>query len=130
MRAHLRIARPVSDLERSAAMYRQALGLDEIGRFEDHEGFDGVMLGTSGFPYHLEFTFSRGHPVAPRPTPEDLLVLYLPDPSEWQAAYDAMLQAGFVEVAPFNPYWGQRGRTFEDHDHYHIVLERASWPGA
>jgi catechol 2,3-dioxygenase-like lactoylglutathione lyase family enzyme len=64
---HLRIARPVSDLERSAAMYCRGLGLAEIDRFENHEGFDGVMLGTIDLPYHLEFTYRRTHPVPPSP---------------------------------------------------------------
>ena len=45
MSLHLRIARPVSNLDRSVALYRHGLGLEEIGRFENHEGFDGVMLG-------------------------------------------------------------------------------------
>jgi hypothetical protein len=39
-----------------------------------------------------------------------------------------MLDAGFDEVAPFNPYWQARGRTFRDHDLYHVVLERSAWP--
>jgi hypothetical protein len=34
---------------------------------EDHEGFDGVMLGTPGMPHHFEFTLSRTHPVVPCP---------------------------------------------------------------
>jgi len=38
-----------------------------------------------------------------------------------------MLEAGFVEVSSFNPYWQQRGRTFEDYDHYRIVLAQAQW---
>jgi len=38
-----------------------------------------------------------------------------------------MLDAGFVEVAPFNPYWRQRGRSFADYDGYRVVLEHASW---
>jgi catechol 2,3-dioxygenase-like lactoylglutathione lyase family enzyme len=33
MHIHLRIARRVSDLARSVAMYRAGLGLHEIGRF-------------------------------------------------------------------------------------------------
>jgi hypothetical protein len=77
MDPQLRIARPVSELERSAAMYRTGLGLLEIGRFENHAGFDGVMLGRPGLPYHFEFTFCRAHPVVPSPTPEDLIVFYL-----------------------------------------------------
>lgn len=66
--AHLRIARPVSDLARAAAMYREGLGLRELARFEDHAGFDGVMLGYDGAGWHLEFTHCRAHPVVPAPT--------------------------------------------------------------
>ncbi|HEX6706109.1 MAG TPA: VOC family protein [Albitalea sp.] len=123
----LRIARPVSQLERSAAMYRQGLGLVEVGRFDDHEGFDGVMLGRPGSPYHFEFTHCRTHPVVPSPTPEDLIVLYLPDPAEWHQACTRMLAAGFAEVASFNPYWQRCGKTFEDPDRYRVVLQQAAW---
>ena len=108
-------------------MYCTGLGLAEIGRFENHEGFDGVMLGKADLHYHFEFTYCRTHPVAPSPTPEDLIVIYVPDPVEWQHACASMLSAGFTEVTPFNPYWKQRGRTFEDHDRYRVVLQQAQW---
>ena len=48
MPPHLRIARPVIDLARSAKLYRDGLGLELLGSFEDHAGFDGVMLGVPG----------------------------------------------------------------------------------
>ena len=127
MQTQLRIARPVSALDRSVVIYRKGLNLVEIGRFENHDGFDGVMLGRPDLHYHFEFTYCRAHPVAPTPTTEDLLVFYLPDENEWQQACTSMLEAGFVEVLSFNPYWRQRGRTFEDHDHYRVVLEQAQW---
>jgi catechol 2,3-dioxygenase-like lactoylglutathione lyase family enzyme len=127
MNAHLRIARPVGDLDRSVAMYRRGLDLDEIDRFVDHEGFDGVMLGTRGNSFHFEFTFCRTHPVAPAPTPEDLLVFYVPGADAWARRCDAMRTAGFREVEPFNPYWKRMGCTFEDADGYRIVIQRASW---
>lgn len=123
----LRIARPVRDLARSVAQYRQGLELAELGRFDNHAGFDGVMLGIPGADYHFEFTRCRTHPVAPAPTPEDLVVFYLPDPVSWQAACRRMRAAGFVEVPPFNPYWAERGRTFQDFDGYRVVLEQAPW---
>src|SRR3974390_1956175 len=96
MQTQLRIARPVSALDRSVAMYRKGLGLSEIGRFENHDGFDGVMLGRPDLHYHFEFTCCRAHPVAPTPTAEDLLVFYLADSVQWQQACASMLQAGFV----------------------------------
>ena len=94
MTTQLRIARPVTSLERSAVMYARGLGLRELGRFEDHQGFDGVMLGLPELPYHFELTRCRTHPVAPAPTAEDLVVLYLPDPPEWQRRCASMLYPG------------------------------------
>lgn len=123
----LRIARPVGDLDRSVRMYRDGVGLQVLGRFADHAGFDGVMLGVPGLPWHFEFTVCRTHPVRPTPTPEDLAVFYLPDAGAWQARCAAMAEAGFHEVAAFNPYWQQRGRTFEDADGYRVVLQQAEW---
>ena len=64
-------------------MYARGLGWVRLGGFVGHAGFDGEMVGPSeGGSYHLEFTRCREHPVAPRPTPEDLLVLYIPDASD------------------------------------------------
>jgi hypothetical protein len=99
MRAHLRIARPVSSLARSVTMYAKGLSLQEIGRFQDHGGFDGVMLGNHGLSYHFEFTYCRAHPVAPSPTPEDLIIIYLPELEDWRRTCSLMLETGFVEVS-------------------------------
>lgn len=127
MSIQIRIARPVSCLQRSAAMYIEALGFTEIGRFEDHAGFDGIMLGMPGANYHFEFTYCRHHPVTPAPTSEDLLVFYVPAKDEWLRVCGALLKAGFVEVQTFNPYWQEKGRTFEDPDGYSVVIQNASW---
>ena len=103
MTPHLRIARPVSDLARSTEMYSSGLGLTVLGSFRGHDGFDGVMLGHPASPYHFEFTHCPAHPVAPTPTAEDLVVLYIPQESEWLALCGTMLAAGFKRVASFNP---------------------------
>jgi catechol 2,3-dioxygenase-like lactoylglutathione lyase family enzyme len=125
--AQLRIARPVSSLEKSVELYRCGLGLSVLARFENHQGFDGAMLGLPGLPYHFEFTFCQTHPVRPAPTPEDLVVFYVPDALRWEKACASMVEAGFKQVASFNPYWDRRGRTFEDHDGYRVVLQQDAW---
>ena len=130
MTPHLRIARPVSDLARSAQMYCHGLALTILGSFRNHQGFDGVMLGDPASRYHFEFTYRAAHPVAPTPTTEDLVVFYVPDESAWMAACDRMLAAGFRQVASLNPYWEARGRSFEDHDGYRTILQRAEWKSA
>ena len=123
----VRIARPVSDVNRAATMYKRGLGFTEAGRFENHDGFDGVMLEKAGLGFHFEFTHCRTNPISPSPTPEDLVVLYVPSAEPWQARCAAMLSAGFQEVESFNPHWKQHGRTFEDADGYRVVIEQASW---
>src|SRR5882672_11514306 len=75
---HLRIARPVSDLTKTTDLYCRGLGLRVLGRFVDHAGFEGVMVGVPGAHYHFEFTHCRHHPVRPAPTAEDLAVFYIP----------------------------------------------------
>jgi len=48
----LRVARPTDNIEALIPFYRDGLGLDVLWRFKDHDGFDGVMLGLAGAPYH------------------------------------------------------------------------------
>jgi hypothetical protein len=124
---HLRIARPVGDLARTTDMYCRGLGLRVVGSFQNHGGFDGVMLGVEGSSYHFEFTHCRTYPITPSPTPEDLVVLYFPVVIEWQAVCARMLAAAFKQVTSFNPYWDACGRTYEDMDRYRIVLQQAEW---
>ncbi|MFN8474590.1 MAG: VOC family protein [Anaerolineae bacterium] len=124
---HLRVARATDNLPEVVAFYRDGLGFEVIGSFEDHAGFDGVMLGRPGLAYHLEFTQQRGHTVGRAPTDENLLVFYLPDPAEWQAAVERMVAHGYEPVKSANPYWDVRGKTFEDPDGYRVVLQQAAW---
>lgn len=123
----LRVARATDDLEAMIRFYRDGLGLAVLCRFEDHDGFDGVMLGHPDAPYHLEFTRAHGHPAGRAPGPENLLVFYLPERAAWQAAIDAMEAAGFPRVSAINPYWDAAGATFEDPDGYRVVLQNAAW---
>ena len=127
MQRHLRIARPVTDVTRAANMYCQGLTLQVLSSFQDHDGFDGVMVGVPTADYHLEFTRHRRHPLIPRPTAEDLLVIYYPLESDWRVACTAMAAAGFEVASSCNPYWNVRGRTYADPDGYRIVLQQEDW---
>jgi catechol 2,3-dioxygenase-like lactoylglutathione lyase family enzyme len=123
----LRIARPSDDLDALLPFYRDGLGMEILFRFEDHDGFDGVMLGGNGAPWHLEFTRAHGHRAGKAPTQDNLLVFYIPDDAIHAAAVARMRAAGFAPVRSFNPYWDENGVTFEDPDGYRIVLQRAAW---
>lgn len=123
----LRVARPTNNLVPLVHFYCEGLGLARLAGFAAHHGFDGVMLGHPGAPYHLEFTREEGQTVAPAPTAEHLLVFYFPDAAAWQAAVARLEKAGYAAVPPHNPYWAVQGRTFQDPDGYHVVLQQAVW---
>ena len=112
----MRIARPTDNLVRISKMYEHGLAFTLLAQFEDHQGFDGVILGHPQHPYHLEFTHHRGIKVGRAPTADNLLVFYIPDKTDWEEACEAMESAGFEAVTSYNPYWDQAGKNFEDID--------------
>ena len=127
MKTHLRVARATDHLQRIVEFYRDGLGFEIIGAFEDHDGFDGVMLGHPSAQYHLEFTQQQGHSAGSAPNKEGLLVFYLPSKQKWKTAVQRMIDAGCNRVTSHNPYWDVRGVTFEDVDGYRVVLQNADW---
>jgi hypothetical protein len=128
--AKLRIARPTDQLEKLVLQYESGLGLEVLGGFREHDGFDGTMLGHPDLPWHLEFTAKDGHFAGRAPTEDNLLVFYLGEQSACEARCKSLSAAGFQEVAAFNPYWDRVGRTFEDLDGYRVVIVPGSWPAS
>jgi catechol 2,3-dioxygenase-like lactoylglutathione lyase family enzyme len=121
----LRVARHTERLDEVVRFYRDGIGLPEIGRFSDHDGYDGVFLAVPGSGAHLELTAGGEHG-APEPHAESLLVLYLGD----EAAVRAVRERLGADPAPAaNPYWGRHGITVSDPDGFRVVLVPESWPG-
>ena len=119
----VRIARPTDRLEEVVAFYVDGLGLERLGGFEGHAGYDGVFVGLPGTPYHLEFTRhvdgSPGHV----PSAENLLVLYLATPGAVDTVVERMRDLGHEPVEAENPYWaGIRAVTIPDPDGCRVVL--------
>lgn len=114
----VRFARHTDDLDAIVGFYRDRVGLPEIGRFADHDGYDGVFLDLPGTGAHLEFTTGGEHGAA-EPHPENVLVLYLEDEA---AIGEIAERIGQPSVKPANPYWQARGRAFADPDGCHLVL--------
>jgi catechol 2,3-dioxygenase-like lactoylglutathione lyase family enzyme len=123
----LRVARPTDNLPEVTRFYRDGLGLEVLSSFSAHNGFDGVMLGRKGSPYHLEFTHKLGHKSGKAPSQDNLLVFYIPDEAEWKSAVARMRKHGYEPVKSFNPWWDNGGRTFEDIDGYRVVLFNGKW---
>jgi catechol 2,3-dioxygenase-like lactoylglutathione lyase family enzyme len=95
--AQVRIARPTDRLAEVVRFYRDALGLEQIASFEDHAGYDGVMLALPG---RRDGAFRE---IAAR-----------------------LKRHGHEPVEPGNPYWAEEGLTFEDPDGWRVVLMHAA----
>jgi catechol 2,3-dioxygenase-like lactoylglutathione lyase family enzyme len=119
----LRVARHTERLDEVVAFYRDGLGLEQVGGFRDHDGYDGVFLAIPGARSHLEFTSGGGHK-PPAPHAESLLVFYLGDSV---SADDVVARLGVEPVEPANPYWAEHGVTVEDPDGFRVVLVAEWW---
>ena len=118
----VRVARPCSSLTAAAGFYVDLVGLPELSRFADHDGFSGLIVGLPGDAHQLEFLSGPGGHPNPTPTPEDLLVLYLPV-GEHEAIVRRLRSAGQLPVSPLNPYWTKiEALHFVDPDNYGLVL--------
>jgi catechol 2,3-dioxygenase-like lactoylglutathione lyase family enzyme len=122
----LRLARHTERLDELVRFYRDGLGLPEVGRFHDHDGYSGVFLAVPGTDAHLEFT-SGGRRGAPEPHPETLVVLYL---GSEEAVAEACERVGVDPVEPANPYWADQGVTLADPDGFRVVLVPRPWSGS
>ena len=124
---HVRLARPSRDLAAAERFWADGLGLDVLYRSTaDGPGeHDLVMLGWPGAGWHLELVGGAQPAVAPRPTEEDLFVLYLDGPVDDELA-DRLERAGGTRVSA-GPYWDRWGVTFADPDGYRLVLCTRTW---
>jgi catechol 2,3-dioxygenase-like lactoylglutathione lyase family enzyme len=114
----LRVARHTDRLEELVVYYRDRVGLPEVGRFVDHDGYDGVFLDIPGTGAELELT-TGGNTAAPPSHPESLLVLYFENPAELDATAERIAE---TEVVPENPYWRTHARAFADPDGFQVLL--------
>ena len=119
----VRWARPTDRLDEVVAFYSDGLGLQELGRFQGHAGYDGVLLGLPGSDYHLEFTSHADGSPGPAPSMDNLLVLYLESKREAELVAARLDALGHPAVEPENPYWDGRSITIADPDGWRVVLD-------
>ncbi|KRV49270.1 glyoxalase [Wenjunlia vitaminophila] len=127
--SHVRIARPSGDLAAAERLWCGGLGLGVVWRSgpgRRHEEHELLVVGWPAAAWHLELVRSADRPAAPRPTEEDLLVVYLEEdvPEELVAR---LVEHGGRRVTSPNPYWNRWGVTVEDPDGYRLVLCSRAW---
>ncbi|MGW5387086.1 VOC family protein [Nocardia sp. NPDC003963] len=119
----IRFARPTDRLDEVTRFYVEGLGLRELYRFENHAGYDGVMLGLPGTDYHLEFTTCADGSPGDAPSKENLLVLYFESAERMSETVLRLGEFGAEPEPTENPYWAAHGAlAFPDPDGWQVVL--------
>lgn len=118
---HFRIARHTSQIDTLTQFYCEVIGLNIIGEFKDHSGYNGVFLGKETLNWHLEFTQSET-PAEHTFDEDDLMVFY----PETRTDYDSILERIKKNRSKIykakNPYWVQNGILIKDPDGYGIMI--------
>ncbi|WP_027963737.1 VOC family protein [Halalkalibacillus halophilus] len=120
--AQIRVARPTDRFEEVIDFYVHGLGLEKIGEFQGHRGYEGVIIGLPNADYHLEFTRHEEGSPCPAPTKDNLLVFYITDKNQINHVQERLQDMGYHAVEPENGYWKEEGITIEDPDGWRIVL--------
>jgi hypothetical protein len=102
--------------------YTTIIGLDILGSFENHDGYDGIFIGLKNKDWHLEFTQSE-EKVNHKPDEDDLIILY-PDIENFKRIKETILKNNTPVLKAKNPYWNTNGITIYDPDKYRVVIAK------
>ena len=116
-----RYARHTEDLLRMELFYTRVVGLDKLGEFENHQGYNGIILGLAGIDWQLEFTTSSQKPQR-KFDDDDTLVFYLRTEDEFIGARKRIADSGVSTEIPRNPYWSANGIMISDPDGHHVIF--------
>ncbi|MCH2223386.1 MAG: VOC family protein [Crocinitomicaceae bacterium] len=116
-----RYARHTNQLKAIKQFYVDVIGLEILGGFENHDGYDGVFLGVKGENWHLEFTISEDR--CKHSFDEDDLVAFYPETEEAYTALSKRIEKHNIQkIKAKNPYWNQNGIVITDPDGFIVVV--------
>src|SRR5690606_30468611 len=110
---NFRYARHTQKIESLVYFYTSILNFQILGKFENHDGYDGVFLGVKGENWHLEFTQNREKPVSVFDE-DDFLVFYPDSKKSYGEILENLKKFEVPLLEPKNPYWKDKGICFED----------------
>ncbi|TDO71197.1 hypothetical protein EV143_10952 [Flavobacterium chryseum] len=117
----LRVARHTDNIEKIEDFYINILDFECLGRFQNHNNYDGVFIGKSGLDWHFEFTQSEtkaNHTF----DEDDVIVLYPKTILDYNELINKLLRNNISIITATNPFWNENGKMFQDPDGYRIVV--------
>ena len=116
-----RYARHTNNLLAIQAFYTKVIGLEVLGRFENHSKYNGLFIGLENLDWHLEFTEST-ETACHSADEDDLMVFYLNSVEEINLIKKDALRYGYQLKTSRNPYWQKHGVELIDPDNYGVIL--------
>nr|WP_290844647.1 VOC family protein [Flavobacterium sp.] len=101
--------------------YTEVIGLSVLGKFGNHDGYDGIFLGKLNENWEIEFTRSDENPEH-FPDEDDLLVFYLNSQAEIDALVKRAGRFGTNPIEAKNPYWRENGKILRDPDGFRVCI--------
>ena len=116
-----RVARHTNDLEKIKSFYVNILGLEVLGGFENHAGYNGIFIGKPKADWHIEFTTSneKANHVF---DDDDILVFYADTKAEYNTWIGNFQNNNIAIIPSKNPYWNDNGKMFLDPDGNRIII--------
>ena len=116
-----RFARHTNDLEKIKSFYIDILGFELLGKFENHNNYDGIFIGKENENWHLEFT-KTDEVVLFNFNEDDILVFYAQDKIEYETIINKIQSKNIEFIEAKNPYWNENGKMILDPDGYRIII--------
>ncbi len=116
-----RFARHTNNLQKLKSFYIDVLGLELLGGFENHNGYDGVFIGNPDENWHLEFT-QTNEIVNHTFNEDDILVFYPNNKIEYELILEEIKKHSIEFITAKNTYWKENGLMLLDPDGYRIVI--------
>lgn len=117
----LRIARHTENIQNVTDFYIDILGLERIGGFEHHAGYDGIFVGKQVSDWHLEFTTSAEKP-SHYFDEDDIIVFYPSTKAVFEAIIDRIRKRNIETLKAKNPYWNENGILIKDFDKHNVII--------
>ncbi len=119
-----RHARHTSRLNELKDFYTRIMGLEFLGEFKNHAGYDGIFIGKKNSDWHLEFT-QNGESVSHVFDEDDLLVFYPETQKEFEEISSRIDFHKIEKIDPKNPYWKENGIMILDPDGFRVVISNS-----
>jgi catechol 2,3-dioxygenase-like lactoylglutathione lyase family enzyme len=116
-----RFARHTNNLKKVKSFYTKVLGLELLGSFENHNGYDGIFIGKPNESWHIEFTKSI-ETVNHNFGEEDYLVFYPENESEYNSILERISENKIEFIESKNHYWNENGKIIFDPDGFGIII--------